>query len=186
MSLLAILLTSIGLAMDAVAVSVSSGMSSRPRRRDALKMAVWFGGFQALMPAAGFLLGVSFRDWVAAVDHWIAFLLLVFIGGKMVREAFARDDAEADPGDPFETKRMTLLAIATSIDALAVGVTFSLLEISLVQTVGIIGLTTAVLCYPAVLLGRRLGRIFSRRAELAGGIVLIAIGTKILLEHTVL
>jgi putative Mn2+ efflux pump MntP len=187
MSFLTVLLTGFGLSMDAVAVSISSGMTlASPRRRDALKMALWFGAFQALMPALGFALGVAFRDWVAAVDHWVAFGLLSLIGGKMIAEAFAGDGGERAPTDRFSPKQLTLLAVATSIDALAVGISFSLLDIGLAQTVAVIGITTFALCYPAVLLGRRLGGLFSKRAELVGGLILVGIGVKILAEHTLL
>jgi putative Mn2+ efflux pump MntP len=185
MSYLTVLLTAFGVSMDAVAVSISSGMTPvAPRRRDALKMALWFGAFQALMPALGFALGVAFRDWVSAVDHWIAFALLALIGGKMIHEAFARGDGEPVSSDRFAPRRLLLLAVATSVDALAVGISLSLLDTGLTQTVAIIGVTTFALCYPAVLLGRRLGELFAKRAELAGGLVLVAIGTKILVEHT--
>jgi len=187
MSLVTILLTGFGLSMDAVAVSISSAMApAAPGRREALKMALWFGAFQALMPALGFSLGVAFRGWVAAVDHWVAFALLALIGGKMIREAFARGHEDEGRADRFAPAQLAVLAVATSVDALAVGVSFSLLDIGLLQTVAVIGLTTFALCYPAVLFGRRLGEIFSKRAELVGGLVLVAIGVKILVEHTLL
>jgi manganese efflux pump family protein len=176
-----------GLSMDAVAVSISSGMAPvAPRRRNALKIALWFGAFQALMPAVGFFVSVTFKDWVEAVDHWIAFALLAFIGARMIREALAPSEQTAERPDPFSPTQLTMLAFATSIDALAVGVSFSLLDIGLLQTVTIIGLTTFGLCYPAVLLGRQLGERFARRAELVGGVVLVGIGVKILVEHTLL
>lgn len=185
MSYLTILLTGFGLSMDAVAVSITSGVTlAPPRRRNALKMALWFGVFQALMPAVGYALGSAFKDWVAAFDHWIAFVLLAAIGGKMIHEALGQASEERDTVDPFTPRRLTVLAVATSIDALAVGVSFSFLDIGLWQTVAVIGLTTFALCYPAVLLGRRLGDLFSKRAELAGGLVLVAMGVKILVEHT--
>jgi putative Mn2+ efflux pump MntP len=187
MSLVTILLTGVGLAMDAVAVSVSSGMALvAPRRRNALKMALWFGAFQALMRAVGFLVGIASRQWVAAFDHWIAFALLSIIGARMIREALVTDGNDAPRPDPFSSKQLAVLAVATSIDALAVGVSFSLLDTGLVPSMAIIGLTTFALCYPAALLGRQLGELFSKRAELAGGLVLIAIGTKVLVEHTLL
>ena len=186
MSFLTILITALGLAMDAVAVSVTSGLTlTDHRQRNALKMAAWFGGFQALMPALGFAAGVAFRDWVAAVDHWIAFVLLAAIGGKMIHEALTSDGDEPRRTNPFAVRTLAALAIATSIDALAVGVSFSLLEIGLVQTVTIIGVVTFALSYLAVLFGRRVGERFSAHAELAGGVVLIGIGLKILIEHTI-
>jgi putative Mn2+ efflux pump MntP len=187
MSPLTILLTAFGLSMDAVAVSISSGMSAAPAdRRDALKMAAWFGVFQALMPAVGYALGLALRDWVAALDHWIAFGLLTLIGGKMIHEAYATRDAAPVPGDRFAARRLAVLALATSVDALAVGISFSLLDIDVPVAIATIGVTTFALCYPAVLLGRRLGELFSKRAELVGGLVLVGIGVKILLEHTLL
>jgi putative Mn2+ efflux pump MntP len=187
MSFFTILLTGVGLSMDAVAVSVSSGMAPvRHRHRAALKMAFWFGAFQALMPAAGYYLGVAVRDWVAAVDHWIAFGLLAVVGGKMIHEAFSGDDRDARPRDPFAVPQLAMLALATSIDALAVGISFSLLDIGLAETVAVIGVTTFALCYPAVLLGGRLGEVFSKRAEFVGGVVLVGIGLRILVEHTLL
>jgi putative Mn2+ efflux pump MntP len=187
MSFVTILLTGFGLAMDAVAVSVSSGVNlPAPRRFSALKMAVWFGAFQALMPAIGFVLGVAFKDWVAAVDHWVAFVLLALIGGKMIRVAFAPPEENEARAYQFSPRRLALLAVATSIDALAVGISFSLLDTSLLEASAIIGLTTLALCYPAALLGRHLGDVFSKRAELVGGVVLVGIGVKILVEHTLL
>jgi putative Mn2+ efflux pump MntP len=187
MSFLTVLLTGLGLSMDAVAVSITSGLSPvPPRRRDALKMALCFGAMQAAMPAIGFLLGFAFRDWIAALDHWIAFLLLSAIGGKMIHEAFADEEEAEARVDRFSPKRLVLLGVATSIDALAVGVSFSLLEIGLAEAVAIIGVTTLALCYPAVLFGRRLGALVSKRAELFGGLLLVAIGLKILVEPTLL
>lgn len=187
MSLVTILFTAFGLSMDAVAVSVSSGMAlAAPRRRNALKMALWFGAFQALMPAVGYFLGVAFKGWVSAFDHWIAFALLSFIGVRMIRQSLVSGGVEGPRSDPFSSRQLAVLAVATSVDALAVGVSFSLLDIGLLQTVAIIGLTTFALCYPAALLGRRLGELFAKRAELAGGLVLVAIGTTILVEHTLL
>ena len=187
MSFFTILLTGVGLSMDAVAVSVSSGMAPmRHRHRSALKMALWFGAFQALMPAVGYYLGVAVKDWVAAVDHWIAFVLLAVVGGKMIYEAFTGDEYAAETRDRFAVGPLAVLALATSIDALAVGISFSLLDIGLAVTVAVIGVTTFALCYPAVLLGGRLGEVFSKRAELVGGVVLIGIGLRILVEHTLL
>ncbi len=177
-------MTGIGLSMDAVAVSISSGMAARPVRwAQALKMALFFGVFQAAMPVLGYLCGAAFHKYLSAVDHWIAFGLLGFIGGKMIFEAFGKD--EENPGEcrNFETRPLLILSIATSIDALAVGLTFSLLDISLTLAVGIIGAVTFALCLPAVWLGDQLGSKIAHRAELFGGLVLIAIGTKILIEH---
>jgi manganese efflux pump family protein len=176
-------LTGIGLSMDAVAASIST--SSTARRIgvwDALKIAFLFGFFQALMPALGYAFGVAFRGWIEALDHWVAFILLGFIGAKMIYESFHDQDNKLVE-DPFGTVRLLILSIATSIDALAAGVSFSLLGISLPITVAIIGLVTFSLCLPAVWIGKRLGVVMAKRAELLGGLLLIAIGFKILIEH---
>ncbi len=177
-----VFITALGLSMDAVAVSIAAGMSSaRVSWRQAAAMAATFGFFQAVMPALGWALGSVGRQWMSAWSHWIAFVLLAAIGGKMVWDALRPAEAEDTPArDPFALRRLFLLGVATSIDALAVGVGFSLVEIPLFATVAIIGVTTAALCLPAVLLGRRLGERFAHRAGLIGGLVLIAIGVKLL------
>lgn len=177
--------TGLGLSMDAVAASISSSASARrvgwPQ---ALKAALLFGLFQALMPALGYAAGVASRGWLESLDHWVAFALLGLIGAKMIYEARRGDEgAAAGAGDPFGTGRLLLLAVATSVDALAVGVSFSLLGVSLPLTVAVIGLVTFSLCLPAAWLGRRLGAAVARRSEAFGGVVLIAIGCKILVEH---
>jgi putative Mn2+ efflux pump MntP len=176
------LITGIGLSMDAVAASVSSSTSaSRVGWPQALKMAAFFGFFQALMPAVGYVCGFAFQGWFKAVDHWIAFVLLSLIGAKMIYESRRADDEKLN--DPFKTSKLLLLSVATSIDALAVGLSFSLLGVSLVMTVLVIGIVTFSLCLPAVWLGKRLGALMARRAELLGGLALIGIGCKILIEH---
>jgi putative Mn2+ efflux pump MntP len=176
------LITGIGLSMDAVAASVSSSTAARhvgwPQ---ALKMSAFFGLFQAIMPALGYACGFAFQGWLKSVDHWIAFALLGFIGAKMIHESRRKDSEEVS--DPFATPKLLLLSIATSIDALAVGVSFSLLGISLLMTVLVIGVVTFSLCLPAVWLGKRLGTLMAKRAELFGGVALICIGCKILIEH---
>lgn len=176
------LITGIGLSMDAVAASLSSSTAARrvgwPQ---AVKMAAFFGLFQALMPAIGYACGFAFQGWLKAVDHWVAFALLGFIGAKMIYES-RRADVEK-LSDPFSTPRLLLLSIATSIDALAVGISFSLLGVSLLMTILVIGIVTFSLCLPAVWIGKRLGALMARRAELIGGLVLIGIGCKILIEH---
>jgi putative Mn2+ efflux pump MntP len=176
------LITGIGLSMDAVAASVSSSTAARrvgwPQ---AIKMAAFFGLFQALMPAIGYACGFVFQGWLRAVDHWIAFVLLGFIGAKMIHESRRAQDEKLS--DPFNTPRLLLLSVATSIDALAVGISFSLLGVSLLMTVLVIGVITFSLCLPAVWLGKRLGALMASRAELIGGLVLIGIGCKILIEH---
>jgi putative Mn2+ efflux pump MntP len=177
-------LTAFGLAMDAVAVSISSGLSVRDVRfTQALKMALCFGLFQAVMPLIGYLIGARFRGQLEAYDHWLAFLLLGFLGLKLIK-----DSAKAGEGkvhSPFRTKKLLVLGIATSIDALAVGVSFSLLDTGLMETVGIIGGVTFALCLPAVWFGVKLGKSMAKRGEILGGIILIAIGTNILIEHLV-
>lgn len=170
--------------MDAVAASISSSMTARRVRwRQAVKMAASFGIFQAAMPAVGYACGLAFRGWVEKVDHWIAFALLSFIGAKMIYESRREDDDSRS--DPFSTRRLLLLSVATSIDALAVGVSFSLLGVSLLATVAVIGAVTFALCLPAVWLGKRLGTLMAKRAEMLGGVVLIIIGLKILIEHLI-
>ena len=178
------LLTAIGLAMDAVAVSISSGMSVRNIRLvQALKMALCFGLLQALMPLLGYLAGVQFRGQLEAYDHWVAFLLLAFLGIKMIRES--REAGEEHIDSPFAIGKLLVLGLATSIDALAVGVSFSLLEIGLLETVATIGVVTFALCLPAVWFGAKLGKSMAKRADVLGGVILIGIGTKILVEHLV-
>lgn len=169
--------------MDAVAASVSSSTSASRRVGwpQAIKMAAFFGLFQALMPAVGYACGFAFQGWFKAVDHWIAFALLSLIGAKMIYESRRADDEKLS--DPFSTPKLLLLSLATSIDALAVGLSFSLLGVSLVMTVLVIGIVTFSLCLPAVWLGKRLGALMAKRAELLGGMALIGIGCKILIEH---
>lgn len=169
--------------MDAAAASISSSTAARRVGwLQALKMSLFFGLFQALMPAVGYACGVAFRGWFEALDHWVAFGLLGFIGAKMIYES-RRADEDKEEDDPFSTSRLLLLSVATSLDALAVGVSFSLLGISLLTTVTVIGLVTFSLCLPAVWLGKRLGSVMAKRAEVLGGVVLIVIGCKILIEH---
>jgi putative Mn2+ efflux pump MntP len=176
------LVTGAALSMDAVAVSISSSIAARRVEwPQAVRMAACFGVFQAAMPALGYACGLAFRGWVEAVDHWIAFALLALIGTKMIYES--RRGHEDSQSDPFSTHRLLLLSVATSIDALAVGVSFSLLGVSLLPTIAVIGAVTFALCLPAVWLGKRLGRLMAKRAEMLGGVVLIIIGLKILIEH---
>ena len=176
------LLTAIGLAMDAVAVAIASGLSVKSLRlRDAFKMAAFFGAFQGVMPLLGYLLGLRLSYLLAAYDHWIAFILLGGIGAKMLHDA--RHAAEERVHSPFRTRKLLVLSVATSIDAFAVGVSFSLLETGLVATVAIIGIVTFALCLPAVWFGARLGATMAKRAELLGGTVLILMGCKLLLDH---
>ena len=186
MTLVEILIIAVGVSMDAFAVSICKGLSvSRLRLRNVLSVALWFGGFQALMPLIGYFLGVSFADFVSSVDHWIAFVLLGIIGGNMIREAFGKDDDEHSDSD-FSFRTMLALAIATSIDALAIGVSFAFLKVNIWEAVILIGLITGAFSAMGIFVGNVFGSRYKSRAELAGGIILIAMGLKILLEHTIL
>ncbi len=188
MSIIEIILISIGLAMDAFAVSISLGgchvKNLSSRHILALKAAVLFGLFQAGMPVIGWICGLQFQDYIKAIDHWIAFILLVIIGLKMLHEAWQSHPEEPKQRNTF--KALLVLAVATSIDALAVGVTFSVLQINLLMAVSIIGVITFVLSYIGVDFGCRLGQRFGKWSEVLGGIILISLGTKILIEHTLL
>ncbi len=177
-------LLALGLSMDAVAVSISSGLC-RPGERfwRLMRMPLAFGFFQALMPFIGWLGGAAVVKHVATWDHWLAFALLAGIGGKMLWEAWKGGDEECGPADPFAWGRLTVLAIATSIDALAAGLTIAFIDLPVAFTLAIIGGTTTALCLPAVLLAGRLGERWAGRAEILGGLVLIGIGAKILVDH---
>ena len=182
MGLIQLFVLAVGLSMDAFAVSVCKGLSIRELKlRHALVVGAWFGAFQALMPAAGWLLGSAFAELIKSVDHWIAFVLLVLIGGNMIREAFGHEDADADPS--LAPVTMLLLAVATSIDALAVGVTFAFLGVDILPAVTLIGVCTFLLSAAGVKIGNVFGSRYKSGAELAGGVVLVLIGVKILLEH---
>ena len=169
--------------MDAFAVSICKGLSvQRLKPRHYLLTGAWFGGFQALMPSIGFLLGSAFDQYISAFDHWIAFVLLAFIGGNMVRESLSGDEECHD--DSFGLRTMFLLAVATSIDALAVGVTFALLpDVHILSAVSLIGAATFLLSALGLKVGNVFGLRYKARAELAGGVILILMGLKILLEH---
>ena len=171
----------VGLSMDAFAVSVCKGLAlRRVGMKECLTAGVWFGAFQALMPLLGFFLGAAFAEKITAVDHWIAFVLLGLIGANMIRESFGEAEGVSSAMTPGA---MLPLAVATSIDALAVGVTFALLTIRIVPAVLTIGAITCALSAVGVKLGSVFGARWRSRAELAGGIILILLGTKILLEH---
>ncbi len=181
-SLIELLILAIGLSMDAFAVSICKGLSVRKLLpRHMLICGLYFGGFQALMPFLGWLLGVRFQALIANVDHWIAFILLGTIGFNMIREARCPD--EELPAPDFGLKSMLALAVATSIDALAVGVTFAFLSVRILPAISLIGLTTFVCSAAGVKIGNLFGLKYKSRAELFGGVVLIAIGLKILIEH---
>lgn len=171
--------------MDAVAVSITSGMT-RGRLApwgDALRMGAVFAAFQAVMPLLGYLAGATFKGDIEAWDHWVAFALLAGVGGHMVYEAFDDDDIRPR-GSPFAWRALMVLGLATSLDAAAVGLTLSLLDVPLPAAAAVIGAVTFVLCVPAVRLGGWLGERFAHRAEIFGGVVLILVGFKILVEHT--
>ena len=172
----------VGLSMDAFAVSICKGLSTKDVRREHMVVTgLYFGGFQALMPLAGYLLGSRFQSMIQRVDHWITFVLLALIGANMVRES----QGEAEHlDDSFTPGTMLLLAVATSIDALAVCVTFAFLNVRIIPAAALIGVTTFALSAIGMRLGNVFGARYQARAELAGGIVLILMGVKILLEHT--
>ena len=182
MSLVELFLLAVGLSMDAFAVSVCKGLSTpRVRVKHMLLCGAYFGGFQALMPLIGYLLGVRFQSMIERVDHWVAFVLLAIIGINMIREALGSEEESLDASFSFKT--MLLLAVATSIDALAVGVTFAFLNVQIVPAVCFIGAVTFVLSMLGVRLGSVFGTKWKQRAELAGGAILVLIGLKILIEH---
>lgn len=188
-----LLLIAVGLSMDAFAVSVCKGLSLRKVQwRHMITAGLWFGVFQAVMPLSGYLLGINFRSFIESIDHWIAFTLLALIGFNMIREALSEDDEDDENGEKdgdeknasFGYKVMLPLAVATSIDAFAVGITFSFLNVSILPAVLTIGATTFLFSAAGVIIGNVFGTRFRSKAEIAGGIVLILIGLKILLEHT--
>lgn len=182
MGLIGLLLISAGLAMDAFAVSVCKGLSAgKTGLKQALSIGLWFGGFQALMPLLGYVLGKSFASAIEAFDHWIAFGLLAIIGINMIRESANGEKKDIDPSFSFRT--MLLLAIATSIDALACGVSFALIDISITEAVIVIGTVTFVLSVAGLKAGSFLGDRFNRYSGIAGGVILVCIGLKILIEH---
>ena len=187
MNLAELFILAVGLSMDAFAVSICKGLSlGKIKVKHMCIAGLWFGGFQALMPLIGYFLGSFFADMITKYAHWIAFILLGFIGGKMVVEAIREKDEavevrKMDP--PLDLKEMFILAIATSIDALAVGITFAFLQVPIVEAVSIIGITTFVISVIGVYVGNFFGNRYKKKAELAGGIILILIGLKILLEH---
>jgi len=183
MSFATAFLIAIGLAMDAFAVSIANGVSMKTLRvHHAFLIAFFFGAFQALMPVIGWLAGLSVADLIAQYAHWIAFILLSFIGGKMIYESFQIKEAENDPCS-LNIGTLLVLSIATSIDALAVGLSFAFLKTTILAPVVIIGAVTFVLSFLGVVIGEKIGHLFESKIELLGGIILIGIGVKILLEH---
>ena len=187
MSFIEILLIGVGLSMDAFAVSVCQGLSmTKIRWGHALTVGLYFGGFQALMPFTGWMLGSQFAGRIQQYDHWVAFVLLLLIGGNMIREALSGEEDEAEDaaiGAGLDHKKLFLMAIATSIDALAVGVTFAFLDIAILPAIGIIGTTTFFISVAGVAVGCWFGARYKKRAEITGGVILVLLGVKILLEH---
>jgi putative Mn2+ efflux pump MntP len=183
MKIIEILLLGISLSMDAFAVSICKGLSMKKINwKKAIIIGLYFGIFQALMPAIGYFLGTTFQSLLTSIDHWIAFILLALIGGKMIREALSEDENE-NCNDNVDFKTMIVLAIATSIDALAVGITFAFLDVNVPIAVSLIGITTFIISLIGVKIGNKFGSKYENKAEIAGGVVLILIGLKILLEH---
>ena len=187
MSFIELFLIGVGLSMDAFAVAICQGLSmTKIKWGHALTVGLFFGGFQALMPFIGWMLGSQFADRIQQYDHWIAFILLVLIGGNMIREALSGDEedaAQAETDLRLDHKKLFLMAIATSIDALAIGVTFAFLETAILPAIGIIGCTTFCISVAGVAVGCWFGARYKKRAEITGGAILVLLGIKILLEH---
>lgn len=189
MSVLSLLLIAIGLSMDAFAVSVTKGMTIKDIKfKDSIKIAVYFGIFQGLMPVIGWVLGIGFKDYITSLDHWIALILLSILGGKMIYEAVkskGKEDKEEEKCvQAIDNKQIILLAIATSIDALAVGISFAFLDTSIIMASSIIAIITFFICSMGVTIGKKFGDLVSSKAEIIGGVILIVIGVRIFIEHT--
>jgi putative Mn2+ efflux pump MntP len=183
MAYFTIIVIAVGLAMDAFAVSIVSGSVYRQLRvKHAVRMAVFFGGFQAFMPLIGSLAGLSAKEYIADYDHWVAFGILAAVGGKMIYESFKIKSVEENR-DPSNLIFLLILSIATSIDALAVGLSLSLIVDSIITAVIIIGLIAFVLSYLGVWIGKKFGHFFENKIEILGGLILIGLGVKILIEH---
>ena len=182
MGLIELFLIAVGLSMDAFAVSVCKGLAMpKCTFKKAAIVGLWFGGFQALMPAIGYILGAQVQEAIASIDHWIAFVLLALIGGNMIHEALDNDEEEADAS--LDVKTMFLLAVATSIDALAIGITFAFLKVNIIPAVCFIGIVTFIISFAGVKIGNVFGARYKNKAEIVGGVILILLGLKILLEH---
>jgi len=184
MSIFELILLAIGLSMDAFAVSICKGLSlgdTKPKNKHFIICGLWFGGFQALMPAVGYLLGSTFEDKITAIDHWVGFILLALIGVNMIREALSKDEDE-EASATVGVKEMFILAVATSIDALAVGITFAFVEMNVPLAIILIGVITFAISMLGVKIGNLFGTKYKTKAEFAGGIILILLGVKILLE----
>lgn len=188
MNILSLVMIAVGLAMDAFAVSVANGITINGLQfKQALKIALFFGSFQAFMPVIGWSAGINFSKYIIGIDHWVAFSVLGFIGTKMIyesiREANGQGEAAAAKEDPINNKTLTMLAVATSIDALAVGVSFSFLDIAIFSAALTIGCITFCLSFAGVMFGKKCGQAFQNKAEILGGVMLVLIGLKILVEH---
>lgn len=185
MSFMELVLIAVGLSMDAFAVAICKGLSVQKLGwKHYLTVGVWFGGFQALMPTLGYLLGTTFERYITSVDHWVAFVLLCLIGGSMLKEGLAKEEEEKEERAGFDFKSMLLLAVATSIDALAVGITFALLpDVNIFSAVGLIGTITFCLSAVGLKVGNIFGLKYKSKAEVVGGVILTLMGLKILLEH---
>ena len=182
MGLTELFILAVGLSMDAFAVAVCKGLAMpKCTFKKAAIVGLWFGGFQALMPAIGYILGAQFQETIASIDHWIAFVLLALIGGNMIHEALDNDEEEADAS--LDVKTMFLLAVATSIDALAIGITFAFLKVNIIPAVCFIGIVTFIISFAGVKIGNVFGARYKNKAEIVGGVILILLGLKILLEH---
>lgn len=183
-AMIEILLISVSVAMDAFAVSIGKGLTvTRVRPVDAIKTALWFGGFQALFPLLGFFAANTFSKYVTAVDHWIIFALLAFIGGNMIREAFGEEAENSRETAQFDWRHMLPLAVACSIDAFAVGVSFAFMQVNIWFSVIVIGVVTGAFSAAGLYIGRVFGARWQKPAQIAGGAVLVLIGLKVLLEH---
>ena len=188
MSIFSLFITGIGLSMDAFAISLAKGFCIKDQAsKKALKVSLFFGIAQGVMPLIGWFLGSYFENYIKSIDHWVAFILLCFIGGKMLYESFCGKEEEPLDcdihGDDFKNKDLFVLAIATSIDALAVGVSFALLSVDIFQASSIIAILTGIICFIGVYLGKVFGNLFNKYAEILGGSLLIVMGIKILFEH---
>lgn len=182
MSFVELFLIAVGLSMDAFAVAVCKGLAmKRINLKKSLIVGIYFGAFQALMPLIGYALGTTFEKQIKSVDHWVAFVLLLLIGGNMVKEALSKDEEE--PNDSLAFRSMIVLAIATSIDALAIGITFVGFNVNIITAISLIGVTTLIISMVGVKIGNVFGTKYKSRAEFAGGLILILLGIKILLEH---
>lgn len=185
MDIITLLFVAVGLAMDAFSVAITSGIVlKKVKILNALKIGLFFGGFQFLMLYIGEFLGSAFSSYITSIDHWIAFVLLMLIGGKMAWDAFFEDDnEEKNIINPLSLKTLTILAIATSIDALAVGVSFAAINVRIIFSAFVVGIVAFIFSFFGVYIGNRCGNLFGNKSEIVGGIVLMGIGIKILIEH---